>query len=315
MAEKDKFNSTILCSQLKRIAKSNNQKSWSTKRTYMAELNKLCRDLYIKFQVQKIENIKNIHIKSLIEDYIDKGTSIAEIKKRLAALRWAINYQQAWLYSKNSKKRCRFTLTNKELGLGQKQFKQRYGIDYDSFCTLLNVMSKHSNAKVNRNIAKLQYYFGLRSREAVLMNSRTLSNALDTRTLIIKEGAKGGRTRKLTLDKKQIAVIREILTDMAPKHKDDYLFVDKSIKGNVASRLKSYQCFYYNHRHELPCTLNPHEYEHISSHTLRRSFASNQLIKYRKRYDEKVAREKVITDLGHGKHRTELLKCYCGGVM
>ena len=316
MAEQDKFLNTVMCNQLKRIAKSNNQKSWSTKRTYMAELNKICRDLFNRCQVKKLENIKNIQVKNLVEEYIDNGISTAEVKKRLSALRWALNFQNAWLNTKGTKKRCRFTLSNKELGLGNKEFKQRYGIDGNAFKQVLLIMERSSKAIDFKSMAILQYYFGLRSREAVLMNKRTLLNAYKTKTLTLKEGCKGGKKRVLELDSTQMTVVKYLLdTACKGKYTDDYLFVDKSIPKNVASVLKSYQNFFYQYKNALPYTLNPNEYENISSHTLRRSFASNQLVKYRQHLPEKLARQKVIEELGHGKQRTDLLKCYCGGVL
>ena len=91
--------------------------------------------------------------------------------------------------------------------------------------------------------------------------------------------------------------------------------MDKGTKGNVSSVLKGYQCYFYNHQHKMPETLNPDEHERTTSHTLRRSYATNRLIQLRKKFDEKQARAIVIAELGHGEQRTELLKCYCGGVL
>ena len=313
MAEKDKFVCTTLCQQLKHIAKSNNTKSWATKNTYMRELNKICRDLFNQCQVQKLENIKNIQVKNLIESYIDEGVSVAECKKRLSALRWALSYQNAWLNTKGSKKQCRFTLTNKELGLGNKVFHQRFGISAEGFKQILSAMQ--GNEKY-QSMATLQYYFGLRSREAVLVSQSQLLDAIRTGKLTVKEGAKGGRERKININTKQKAILEDILSKHGKLgYTNNYLFVDKGTKGNVSSVLKGYQCYFYNHQYDMPETLNPDEHERTTSHTLRRSYATNRLIQLRKKFDETQARAIVISELGHGEQRTELLKCYCGGVL
>ena len=309
----NKFDNTVMCRQLKHIARSNNQKSWATKNTYLRELNKICRDLYNLFQVQKLENIKNIHVKNLIESYIHEGISIAECKKRLSSLRWALSYQNAWLCTKGSKKQCRFTLANKELGLGTKVFHQRYGIDDKRFKQVLSVMAKNDKY---HSIALMQYHFGLRSREAVLISQSQLLDAIRTGKLTVKEGAKGGRERKININTKQKAILEKILKKHSEEgYIDNHLFVDKNIKGNVSSTLKGYQCFFYNHQNEMAKTLNPSGEERVTSHTLRRSYATNRLVELRKKHSEKEARKIVISELGHGEQRTELLRCYCGSIL
>jgi len=309
----DKFEKTVMCRQLKHIARSNNQKSWATKNTYLRELTKVCRDLYNQCQVQKLENIKNIQVKNLVDTYIKDGISIAEIKKRLSALRWALAYQNAWLNTKGSKKQCRFTLTNKELALGNKVFHQRYPIDETTFQKVLTVMNK--NEKYH-SMALMQYHFGLRARESCFVNKNQLLSAIKNGVLIISEGAKGGRERCINVNKKQKVILQEILEKHNKEgYSNNYLFTNKTIKGNVSSVLKGYQCFYYNHQNEMPKTLNPSGEERVTSHTLRRSYATNRLIELRKSLSEKEAKKIVISELGHGEQRTELIKCYCGSIL
>lgn len=309
-----RFQKTHMYKQIAGFAKTNAH-SYKTKDTYMRAVNYALREIHRLTYVQKIENITAKHIKYYINMELEKGKTIATLKKEMSAIRAICQYVENWY---GGKKHIKFEVQdNKELGLDNKVFKPRLGLNKEQFKKLLQIIQQ-SNSQYKqefKGMAIMQYYYGLRAEEATLVSYEQLEKAKKTGILKIKEGTKGGRERDVKiLTKKQYKIIDYLLDEYKDK-KRKYLFINKNEKGDNERKYNAYLAFYYQQRNKIQEIRPQNDYneeDYISSHTLRHAYATNTYMLLRKNgKNHKKAWQETVEYLGHGKQRTELFRTYC----
>ena len=83
------FDNSNLLRQFKALNKRQHQASFATRKTYRQSTRSILHYCYQTFNIQKIENIKDKHIRSYIESQEDKSVSC--LKKELSGFRYYVD--------------------------------------------------------------------------------------------------------------------------------------------------------------------------------------------------------------------------------
>lgn len=320
---KNNFENSNILNQFKKLNLGCHEKSWQSKNTYRKTTQRILRFCYENFNVQKIENIQNKHIRAYIESQEEK--SLSALKKEMSGFRYYVNLLNNINISRD-RKQCKFNLSNKDLGInGPKEFNERTAPTIEELNNIFDEIDEIKSEeirKVIRNGTYLGAYLGLRSKEIFCLKVGQIKDVIyqissgePPYLQLDGEGCKGGRPRQIgPLSKKQQEVLMNIYTkDCKGKHKDDYILRDRSITNSLQKRLTVWHNFYTRIGYEVSCDKRksrPEYDNHISAHSLRRFFAVNLYKKLRKSYDHEKSFSIVSANLGHGANRKELSRHY-----
>lgn len=319
------FEKSNILNQFKKLNIRLNQKSWSSRNTYRKSTQRILKFCYENYNIQKIENVQNKHIRAYVEAQDDK--SLSTLKKEIAGFRFYINTLNNLNISRNCKE-CKFNLTNKELGIGgKKEFNQRTAPTIEEFNNIIDKIKEVNDESTRDTLLYGTYmgaYLGLRSKEIFSVKKSQLRNCVESmgenKKVYLKldgEGCKGGRPREIgPLSQKQQQIVLEIYEKACrKKYVDDYVLRERNIPHSLQSRLSLWHNFYSRIGYDVASKerRNRPEYDnHLSAHSLRRFFAVNLYKKLRRDMSHEKAFSKVAENLGHGANRFELAKHYLG---
>ena len=164
------FDNSNLLRQFKALNKRQHQASFATRKTYRQSTRSILRYCYQTFNIQKIENIKDRHIRSYIESQEDKSVSC--LKKELSGFRYYVDMLD------RDGKECHCHADNDDLGIGgTKDFRQRTAAtptEIERIHDYADSMSNWELGEVLHTATDLCVNFGLRSKEVFCLKVRQI---------------------------------------------------------------------------------------------------------------------------------------------
>ena len=314
------FDNSNLLRQFRALNKRQHQASFATRKTYRQSTRSILRYCYQTFNIQKIENIKDKHIRSYIESQEDKSVSC--LKKELSGFRYYVDMLD------RDGKECHFHADNDDLGIGgTKEFRQRTAAtptEIERIHDYADTMSNRELGEVLHTATDLCANFGLRSKEVFCLKVcqiRSTANQIQAGQpaylALDGTGCKGGRKRQIgPLNEQQQAAMVDIAANIPQsKYVDDFLLTDRSVPHALEKRLSWWHGLFSRHGEEFS---DERRREHrpewdrsVTPHDLRRTFAKEYYHELREQgIQPRPAFGKVAEALGHGKNRMELAKHY-----
>ena len=314
------FENSNLLRQFKALNKRQHQASFATRNTYRQGTRSILRYCYQTFNIQKMENIKEKHLRSYIDAQEDKSVSC--LKKELSGFRYYVDMLE------RDGRECCFHASNDALGIGgTKEFRKRTAATPSEIAQIHD----YADAMPNRELGEVLHTatdlcagFGLRSKEVFCLKVRQIRST--ARQIQAEQpaylaldgtGCKGGRKRQIgPLNEQQQATIVDIAANIPPsKYADDFLLTDRRIPHALEKRLSWWHGLFSRHGEEFS---DAQRREHrpewdtsVTPHDLRRTFAKDLYRELREQeLPPRAAFGKVAEALGHGKNRMELARHY-----
>lgn len=299
--------------QMQKVVRTMNQNRIETRFRYIDAEKRFLKHVAEKFNLQKIQNVKDIHLKSFVQEMQSKGLSSQYIKTELSAVRFFHNQTPGTRYELMDAKEL-----NKEMNIGttgdgraDRAWSEK---EIDKFKELANTVNKPEYANLIEGIRSL----GFRLDEACTLKYSQASQALKTNQLTFSN-TKGGKERTLELNDRSRAILSKAIEGKTYK---DYVFTPREFVENhkIHSFESQFQMFLVNNRGQIQDTdrqLTAHNLDisskgALTAHGLRHSFARNE-------YNQKInsglsaynARKEVAEALGH--HRDSITRIYISG--
>lgn len=287
--KQDCFNS--LMKQIKNIMKHNRQGSFKTKERYYEAMKRFCRFAADHFELKKVKNLQDKHLKAYIDQMKSQNLSPATIKTDLAAVRF--------YHDKCEKTRYRLS-SNQELGYTEKR--KFGGVDRawsnSEYQKFKEVCKKYGNERASA-VATLARNEGLRIHETLKIRRNHVEEALRTGMLYVK--GKGGKERWVPLTDESKNMLKIIIQDIP---RGERLFVHE---GERHDRIqKQIQNFINRHRNKWQ---DPDRDVNRTFHGLRHAYARDRYEEFKAQgLSDYQAREEVSKLLGH--ERDDVTRIY-----
>jgi site-specific recombinase XerC len=257
-------------------------------RDSMAVFLRFCAE---QFRLQKIQNIKNKHLRAYIDWRRENGITEKTIKQDLSAIRFFHRFAGA-----GSK-----LAPNEVLGLGHTPAgKADRAWTPEEYARMLRLAQELNRRDVALTM-QLARWMGLRIHECTRLSRDDAERALQSGVLEVK--GKGGKVRNVPVRPEAADALRQACEGL---ERNEKLFVPEGGKTHrIIGRIKD---FIYRHRNKV--TGDERE-AGITFHGLRHLYAQNRMREARGRLGERGALLEVAQLLGHG--RGEITRVYLGG--
>ncbi len=273
------FMANPLLEQAEKIYRHARQGSIHTRREYRKCFLRFIDWLWTNYQVKKLRNISNKHLRAYIQFLLDQGCGPAYIVKSLAAIRY--------YHDQVPEPRYQLEKSNQALGAPKREWPDNRGWCFDEYKQLKD-KAREKRLEWLMFLLALMWVLGLRIHEGVGLYRRDLDRALDSGFLVVK--GKGGKVRGIELDPIAYSIIQK-LRNKTPR--GARVFVPKGEKAHrVIYKVQSFI------RENRPYR----EGEPLTAHGLRYSYAQRRYYKIKgEGLPTKVAEKKVSEELGHNR--------------
>lgn len=279
-----------LIAQLDKLHRHNRQGSYKTKARYYQAMKRFCTFIGHCFNLQKLANVSDKHIRAYVENMQDRGLSASHIKTELSAIRF---WHDKVADAKHS------LPENDALNLERRSFgKNDRAWTQGEYNRAIQVCweAKHEDYAA---IITLARYAGLRVHECLRIDTAIANQAVKSGMITIK--GKGGKMRTVPINTSIEIELKAMLLRVPRGHK---LFVGDGTPTDVA--INRLQQFIYANRIKIQ---DPDSCRPLTFHGLRHLYATEK-------YKESIARgysknqaEKAVSKLlGH--ERGDVTKIY-----
>ena len=292
--------------QFQKTVRCCNQAAISTRTTYIGIFERFIAHVGPKFNLQKIQNIQDKHLKSYAEELKNRGCDPEYIAKCLSAIRFLHNQINGTRYELSDANKFNKEVLNREES--DKELKDRSWND-NEIEKFKEIAEKLGRIELIP-IANISLAIGTRIDETVTLRSQQIKTAIEEGRIDLKN-TKGGRPRTLYLSMDQRNILKEEFKNAGNMDKEYAFCPEHYVKDHkIHSFKKSVQNFLYNHREKFK---DPERQQNITAHGWRHTSAQ-ELDKrlQEKGYDLEKAAVKVRNYLGHGDNRPDISRTYLG---
>lgn len=286
--------------QFQKVVRCCNQGSYETRHTYIKSMERFLNHVGPEFKLQKIQNIKDTHLKSYAESLKNAGNKDSYIKKELAGIRFFHNQTNSTKYELSDSNKFNKEFFEKE----EKSYTNRSWTEkeIENFKEVAEKLGREDFVKMCDVCTKL----GLRSDEAATLKNIQVEKALEQNKLQLKN-TKGGRPRTIYLNFEQRKCLEDLKRDPAG---EKYTIVpEKFVENREIHKFKNQlRDFVYRHQDKIK---EPERETNCTVHGWRHTAAQNLDKRLQEKgYSAERAGKSVSEYLGHGENRPDITNVY-----
>jgi len=244
LTEKDDRMKQNLISQIKKINRETNERSYKTRERYYDATERFCGYLAMNFHLQKFQNVREKHLHDYTKYLKETNISTKTIKTELSAIRFFHDHSGSHNILPDNNKLNLDKVESSKIDRAWTIEEIKEGI------ALAKIMGR---ADVAASL-NLGYQFGMRLEETCRCNVSYLKSAIDNEELYVK--GKGGQIRYVPVkNEKQMDLLHGLLkyAQMQKKTGGEKIFVD-SVKGGTEAKKKSIEGWIQRNRDKFTDT-------------------------------------------------------------